>query len=243
MIGVAQSDTFPRQSATRHLKVLVADDHHLFRHGFRLLLSTIFDAPEITAVGDANEAWVRLEEDPGYDLVFLDLAMPGMNGAQGVRRFVERFPGLRFVILSAYAEPSDIIKCVNLGARGYIPKSASEEILHHATSLVLAGEVFIPAMAIDQINADADDEVARKLEKLPADNPLRRLTARQRDTLALMIEGLSNKEIARNMGVLESTVKAHMKVIMKKLNAQNRTQAALVAADLGWPRSMRARVS
>ncbi|MCC0016468.1 MAG: response regulator transcription factor [Rhodobiaceae bacterium] len=243
MVGVAHIDTSHIQTGARHLKVLIADDHHLFRHGFRLLLSTIFNAPEVTAVSDANEAWVRLEEDPGYDLIFLDLAMPGMNGVQGIRRFVDRYPGLRFVVLSAYVEPSDIIKCVNLGARGYIPKSASEEILHHATSLVLAGEVFLPLAAIGQINTGADDEMTRKLDSLPSDNPLRQLTLRQRDTLALMVEGLSNKEIARNMGVLESTVKAHMKVIMRKLNAQNRTQAALLAADLGWPRGMPARVS
>ena len=122
--------------------------------------------------------------------------------------------------------------------------AAAREVYLVRHAIAASDFVAIPQGAVHRlINTGADDEMTRKLDSLPSDNPLRQLTLRQRDTLALMVEGLSNKEIARNMGVLESTVKAHMKVIMRKLNAQNRTQAALLAADLGWPRGMPARVS
>lgn len=164
-----------------------------------------------------------------------------MNGLAGVRRFVDRRPCVPVVILSAHAEPDEIAQCVALGVRGYIRKSASEGVLKNAVSLVLAGEVYMPASAIGRLLAEGDGEAADGLEGLAESNPLRQLTPRQRMTLALMIEGCSNKEIARRLGLLESTVKAQVKVILRKLSAHNRTQAALIAADLGWPRHVRAR--
>jgi two-component system nitrate/nitrite response regulator NarL len=108
-------------------------------------------------------------------------------------------------------------------------------------SLVLAGEVFIPASVVKRLQTGEVRNLPTELASLADENPLRQLSARQRETMALMIEGHSNKEIARKLGLLESTVKAHIKVILRKLNAQNRTQAALIAADLGWPRPVKAR--
>jgi DNA-binding NarL/FixJ family response regulator len=102
--------------------------------------------------------------------------------------------------------------------------------------LVLAGEIYVPRHAISQILSEGGNDTREDLDGLPENNPLRQLTQRQRNTLALMIEGRSNKEIARSLNLLESTVKAHVKVILRKLSAHNRTQAALIAADLGWPR-------
>lgn len=217
------------------VRMLVADDHALFRRGFKLLLGLQFPQAALVEASDAYEAWSLLESEGPFAIVFLDLAMPGMGGVSGLRRFMERQPPAPVVILSAYAEPSEIIESLGLGARGYIPKSSSEDVLHHAVSLVLAGEVYMPSKVLDRVVAAATGE-AQGLEGLAADNPLRQLTARQRNTLSLMIEGRSNKEIARALGLLESTVKAQVKVILSKLDAQNRTQAARIATDLGWPR-------
>lgn len=227
---------------TRARRILVADDHALFRRGLELLLQRLFPEAAIIDVADANKALQAISEQGPFDVVILDLAMPGMNGVAGVRRFVEAQPASPVIMLSAYAESDEIIECIGLGVRGYVPKSSSEEVLEHALSLVLAGEVFIPSTAVSKLNASAHRDLPAELAGLAEDNPLRQLSARQRETLALMIEGHSNKEIARKLGLLESTVKAHVKVILKKLSAQNRTQAALIAADLGWPRPVRARV-
>ncbi|MGE0211781.1 MAG: response regulator [Parvibaculaceae bacterium] len=229
------------ETKTKAVRMLVADDHALFRRGFKLLLELQFPQAHLVEASDAFEAWKHLESGEPFDIVFLDLAMPGMGGIGGIRRFMERRPPAPVVILSAYAEPAEIIESLGLGARGYIPKSSSEDVLRHAVSLVLAGEVFMPSKALDRVVAAAAGGV-QGLEGLEADNPLCQLTTRQRNTLALMIEGRSNKEIARTLGVLESTVKAQVKVILSKLDAQNRTQAARIATDLGWPRGPVARL-
>ncbi len=223
------------------MRILIADDHTLFRRGLELLLQRIFPAVELLGVPDAHKAMQAIADDGAFDLILLDLAMPGMNGIAGVRRFVEHQPAAPVIILSAHVESEEILQCISLGVRGYVPKSSSEEVLEHALSLVMAGEVFVPSSVVAQLRAGGGRDSPAELANLADDNPLRQLTARQRETIALMIEGHSNKEIARKLGLLESTVKAHIKVILKKLSAQNRTQAAVIAADLGWPRPVKAR--
>ncbi len=224
-------------------KVLIADDHLLFRRGFMLLFQALFPDAELVGAGDAGTAYSILEDQPDIALVLLDLGMPGMNGLHGVRRFVDHQPTISVVILSAHTEPNEILDCIALGARAYIPKTADELVVENAIRLVMLGEVFIPSQAIQQIKNVEAQELSHQLADLPADNPLRKLTKRQCDTLALMMEGQSNKEVARRLGLLESTVKAHVKVILKKLAVHNRTQAALVANDLGWPRTTKVRSS
>ncbi len=223
------------------MRILIADDHTLFRRGLELLLQRIFPAIMMIGVADAHQAMQAIEEHGAFDLVLLDLAMPGMNGIAGVRRFVEHQPAAPVIILSAHVESEEILKCIQLGVRGYVPKSSSEEVLEHALSLVLAGEAFVPSAVVAQLGSGGGRAQPAELANLAGDNPLRQLTTRQRETMALMIEGRSNKEIARKLGLLESTVKAHIKVILRKLGAQNRTHAALIAADLGWPRPVKVR--
>ena len=223
------------------MRILVADDHTLFRRGLKLLLARIFPDAALIGVGDAGGAMQAIADERPFDLILLDLAMPGMNGVAGVRRFVDSQPATPVIMLSAFAETDEILQCLNIGVRGYVPKSSSEEVLGHALSLVLAGEVFVPSSVVSRLQSGAGRDLPKELANLADDNPLRQLSARQRETMALMIEGQSNKEFARKLGLLESTVKAHIKVILKKLNAQNRTQAALIAADLGWPRPVKAR--
>lgn len=223
------------------MRVLVADDHALFRKGLALLLRRLYPDAEIVEAADADQAMTRLDEGAAPDLLLLDLSMPGMGGVAGITRFLQKAPQVPVVILSAHSEPGEILKAINLGARGYILKSSSEEVLKHATSLILSGEIYMPSSVLGSINTAPGKPLPEMLANLPKDNPLRSLTGRQRDTLALLVQGQSNKEIARNLGLLESTVKAHVKVILQKLNAANRTQAAMIAADLGWPRDCRPR--
>lgn len=217
------------------MKVLIADDHTLFRRGLRLLLSKLYADVEVFEAADADGALQQANEQPDLDLVLCDLAMPGMEQLRGLQALAERLPRTPIVILSAISNPDDIVRTIENGARGYILKSASDETLRHALSLVLAGETYLPSEAFLDRQRRWVGTGGQGGLRLPADNPLSTLTPRQRDVLTLLMGGQSNKEIARNLGLLESTVKAHVKIILNKLNVANRTQAAMVAADLGWP--------
>jgi two-component system, NarL family, nitrate/nitrite response regulator NarL len=217
------------------MKVLIADDHTLFRRGLRLLLSSLYDDIDAVEAADADGALRIANEQADLDLVLCDLAMPGMEQLKGLQALAQRLPKAPIVILSAISNPDDIVRTIESGARGYILKSASDETLKHALSLVLAGETYIPSDAFLDRQRRWVGSAGNPPLRLSSDNPLSTLTPRQRDVLTLLMGGQSNKEIARNLGLLESTVKAHVKIILSKLNVANRTQAAMVAADLGWP--------
>lgn len=217
-------------------KILVADDHTLFRRGLKLLLAKLFDGVDVVEAGDCEEALAALRDNPEIDLILLDLSMPGMEGFDGLERIREQAPDASVVMLSAYKDTAGIRESIRRGARGYLLKSFNEDSLKHALSLILSGETFVPS----SIFAEGDEPAPVSMSggeaaEFSPDNPLSTLTKRQRDVLALMMDGQSNKMIALNLGLLESTVKAHVKVILNKLNAANRTQAAMIAAALGLP--------
>jgi DNA-binding NarL/FixJ family response regulator len=158
--------------------------------------------------------------------------MPGMDGFKGLEQLTEVLPSARIVIVSAMSEPDRIRDALERGARGYVLKTINDAALKHALSLVMSGETYVPAELLQERGARGP---GGGLSGRPAsDNPLSSLTDRQRDVLGLLMTGQSNKEIARRLGLLESTVKAHIKVILNKLSVANRTQAAMVASGLGW---------
>lgn len=232
-------DSYLESEGVRTLRVLVADDQTLFRAGFRRLLAELLPGAVVTEVSNAAEAWKTLNREEDFDLLLLDLSTPGIQEGPGVKRFVEKCPGTPVVVLATRVHPDDIARCMDFGARGVVPKSVSESVLQHALALVLAGEIYVPRIAIRRVLTKSPVSRSDGLDGLPEDNPLRQLTPRQLSTLSLIVGGSSNKEIARSLNLLESTVKAHVKAILRKLSASNRTQAALIAADLGWPRPSR----
>lgn len=231
---MAQTVRLPDPRSTPH--ILVADDHALFRRGLKLMLSTIYPASTVTEAASIEEA-LRAADAPGshgFDLVLCDLAMPGMDGVAGLGTLCAHLPGTPVVMLSAYEDQNDIVSALEAGARGYILKSSSEETLRNALALVLAGETYLPAnVFFDRARRWTGDRRS-EAPVPPPDSPLAALTSRQRDVLVHLIDGKSNKEIARQLGLLESTVKAHVKAILDKLGVDNRTKAAMVAADMGW---------
>ena len=221
------------------MRILVADDHTLVRRGLHLLLTKLYPETEVLEAGDVDQALRGAAAQPQLDLVLCDLAMPGMEQLKGLQALRQRLPGVPVVILSGHSNPDDIVKAIEQGARGYILKSASDETFRHAVSLVLSGEIYLPSDAfLDRQQRWVGNRSAPGVAFAPS-NPLSSLTERQRDVLTLLMGGQSNKEIARNLGLLESTVKAHVKIILDKLDAANRTQAAMIAAELGWPPSDR----
>jgi DNA-binding NarL/FixJ family response regulator len=209
------------------MNVLIVDDHALFRHGLALTLSELFDAPAITEAGSADQAIELLGGEIEFDLALVDLVMPGMNGFEGIKLLHEQLGTAPVVVVSSSDNVADIKAAFDCGARGYVLKSSAAEVLQHALPLILAGEVYMPAIALN-----SDDVMAAPAPLATA--TVRVMTPRQLDVLTLLAKGQSNKEIARNLNMLDSTVKVHVKAILQKLGVKNRTQAAIAGMQQGY---------
>jgi DNA-binding NarL/FixJ family response regulator len=198
------------------MKILIADDHSLFREGLQHVLAGLGDDIQTLHAADCVRALELAAEHSDLDLVLLDLNMPGMNGLDALQQFCDSFPALPVVILSASTRRADMQRALDLGAMGFIPKDATGQQMIQALRLVLAGGVVVPPALV---RSDAGDWRAT-------------LTERQRDVLELLARGHANKEIARALGLAEATVKMHVTAIMKLLGVSNRTQAVLATQRL-----------
>ncbi|UKJ72800.1 LuxR C-terminal-related transcriptional regulator [Azospirillum brasilense] len=216
-----------RSVAGRAQTFLVVDDHPLVRHGFALSVGEIHPDAQVLEAGSLDEAMAIADRTPDLTLVLFDLNLGDRSGRDGVRRMVEVLGRRPLLVISGSDEVADIVDSVRLGARGYILKTSSTAVLEHAISLALTGETFLP-LPRAVLSGNVAAEVAR-----PSGQILDRLTDRQRDVFQLLLAGHSNKEIARELGVLEGTVKVHVRAIMQKLGVRNRTQVAVVAARSG----------
>lgn len=197
------------------MRVLFADDHVMMREALRPHLERIAEDVEVVEAGSAPEVIGALDGGGAFDLVIVDLKMPGMNGLEGLREMVIRYPAMRFVVLSSSTEPETISEAMRIGAAGFIPKLMSTTQMRVALQLVLTGERFIPsALMGGDRNAPHGEGVAGIA-----------LTAREQDILPLLREGLPNKVIAERLGVGEVTVKTHVSNLLRKLNVKNRAQA------------------
>ena len=216
-----------RSVAGRAQTFLVVDDHPLVRHGFALSVGEIHPDAQVLEAGSLDEAMAIADRTPDLTLVLFDLNLGDRSGRDGVRRMVEILGSRPLLVISGSDEVADIVDSVRLGARGYILKTSSTAVLEHAISLALTGETFLP-LPRAVLSGNIAAEAAR-----PSGQILDRLTDRQRDVFQLLLAGHSNKEIARELGVLEGTVKVHVRAIMQKLGVRNRTQVAVVAARSG----------
>jgi len=221
------------QREAANVVVLIADDHALFRYGISLALEGLYKDVTILQASSAEEAHQMAVETPNLDLILLDLMMPGLNGITELKKYIETLPHVPVVVVSGSRQRSTIRSAIEAGARGYILKSSNGEILKHVLPLVLSGELYIPAQAVasDEVAAaQGGDYETSPLEENSDFNPdFKSLTPRETQVLKLLTLGYSNKEIARSLGMLEGTVKVHVKSIMKKLGVNNRTQAAIAA--------------
>jgi len=199
-------------------KVLIADDHPLFRNALKQVLAGQLTM-QVAESCDFASTMVMLEADPDIDLVFLDLNMPGNNGLAGISAIRVQFPNTLIIIVSAEEEESVITKCVHLGASAFIPKSLDLSEICEAVNHVLEGQQWLPKDY--QMNNAQNDETAffDKLEQL---------TPHQLKVLALIADGLLNKQIAYELNISESTVKQHASAVLKKLGVYNRTQAGIM---------------
>lgn len=211
------------------MKMLLVDDHALFREGLKLLLRSLGGELEIDEAGDCAQALEKMSGQ-GYDLVLLDLNMPGRGGLDALSALREAAPSTPVVVLSGEEDPHLVRGAIDRGAMGFIPKSSTPEILIPALKLALAGGVYLPPAVLDT-RADAPQPApaqAKPQETAPAG-----LTQRQMDVLRCVVQGKPNKVIARELDISEGTVKAHLSSVLHALGARNRTEAVYAAARLG----------
>ena len=214
------------------IRVLLVDDHILFRKGLISLLAAAEGIDAIGECGDGAEAVERVRELMP-DIVLMDIRMPGMNGIEATRRITEQVPHVKVVVLTVSDEDQDLFEAIKAGARGYLLKNLEPEDLRRLIRAVAAGEAALsPAMAariLDEYSA-----AARQPQRV---SPHGVLTQREEEILALLVEGLGNKEIAHRLCISESTVRNHLHNILYKLHLDNRVQLAIYAyrQELGHP--------
>ncbi len=208
------------------MKILLADDHDLFRAGLSLVLAELDTQLSLLQAASLDAALLCAESQPDLDLALLDLNMPGMDGMQGLVQFRARFPDIPAVIVSASDDLADIREVLAAGASGFIHKSTAPQVMLSALRLVLAGGVYIPSYALGEARA-GDGNGAKK--KAPWAGGL---TTRQLEVLRLLAAGKPNKLIARELDLSEGTVKIHLSAIFRVLEVNNRTEAVLAAQQL-----------
>lgn len=213
------------------MKVLIVDDHALIRDALGRVLASLDSTLAITEAADSRTAFTLIESERDFDLVLLDLALPGMDGMTALQMLRATHPALSVVVVSASADRESVQRALDHGAAGFIPKSSSNDVMKNALRLILAGGIYVPPQilgssdpALQPIESRAAGRTSR-----PADIGL---TARQAQILALMMKGKSNKLICRELDLAESTVKNQVTAILKALNVTSRTQAVLEAVKL-----------
>jgi len=215
------------------MKILIADDHELFRDGLRHVLEQLGSGLTIIEASDYSEALEKAGTETAIDIVLLDLAMPGMPWGEGLQALREKLPeSVPIIVLSASDDRRHVLQAVNLGAAGFIPKTSSSRVMLSALKLVLSGGVYLPPALLDQSSASAQP-LDPPGSPFGAEGTASFLTPRQREVLTLLGQGKSNKEIARVLHLAEGTVKLHVTAILKALNVNNRTRAVVAASQLG----------
>ena len=213
------------------MKILVVDDHVLIREALRGLFRELRPEAIVLEAADAARAVALLAEQPDIAQILLDLSLPDRDGLGLLAELRARHPAISVVVLSGFADRANVMRALDHGALGFIPKSAGREVMMSALSLVFSGGVYIPPEIL------ASKSPAAK-PQLPASDL--GLTGRQGDVLALMMQGKSNKAICRRLDLAEATVKNHVTAILKALGVSNRTEAVLTASARGWQVSAKA---
>ena len=213
-------------------KILIADDHPLFREAIHNVISDGFQGTEVMETADLDSALALTQAHDDLDLILLDLNMPGMHGLNGLITLRNEAPTTPVVIVSAEQDKQIVLQAITYGAVGFITKSSPRGQMIEAIEQSLNGNVYLPP---DIIRAQKST-TSRRLSDAPSFPPemLQALTRKQLLVLERMTKGESNKQIAYTLDIAETTVKAHVSAILRKLNVHNRVQAILSAGDIDF---------
>ncbi|NQV61773.1 MAG: response regulator transcription factor [Alphaproteobacteria bacterium] len=207
-----------------NLRVLSVDDHAIFRAGLRHVLRQLDENVEIVEANSLDQALALApQQQERFDLVLTDLMFDGLGGPIDLKALCDAYRDTTVVVMSVKDRASDVRNAIQLGASGYIPKSASSDVMINALRLILAGGVYLPATLLD---------VPPTTQRPQRGDQSEVLTPRQKEVLALLAEGKSNKAIATELGLSPGTVKVHMTRIFKSLGVSNRTEAVIASSTL-----------
>jgi DNA-binding NarL/FixJ family response regulator len=213
-------------------RLLIADDHPLFRGALREAVAGMVERADIAEAGTFEDMSKLLDEGGEVDLILLDLAMPGVRGFSGLMFLRAQHPSVPVLVVSANDDPSVIRRCMDFGASGFMPKTLGIDEMRQAIKKVLGGGVWTPPDV--DLTGGADAESAALMARLSS------LTPQQVRVLMMLSEGMLNKQIAYELSVSEATVKAHVSAILQKLGVDSRTQAVIAAAKIEvgqWPQA------
>jgi DNA-binding NarL/FixJ family response regulator len=211
-------------TAAASTRLVIADDHPLFRDALRQAVAGVVTSATIDEAGSFEDLTALLEQDSEVDLILLDLTMPGISGFSGLIYLRAQYPAVPVVVVSASDDVGTIRRSLDFGASGFIPKRFGVDTLRDAILKVMDGDVWIPPDT--DLTAAADPEMTRLRDRLIT------LTPQQVRVLMMLSEGLLNKQIAYELGVSEATIKAHVSAILQKLGVESRTQAVIAAAKI-----------
>jgi DNA-binding NarL/FixJ family response regulator len=228
------------------MKVLLVDDHPLILSALQAVIQGLGDDVTVFGVASADEARTALKRDAGFDLALLDLGLGEEDGFDLLAELRSQYPGLPVVVVSATERQVDVIRAIDMGAMGFVPKRASNRDLFEALRMVMSGGVYIPPMMLGlpppPPGGDTVPAVMRRVpeEPLAAPEPAQKvrsfeslgLTPRQAEVLALLLKGMPNKLIARELSLSVETVKDHVAAVLRALGVSSRTQAVLAVSQM-----------
>ena len=217
------------------IRVLIVDDHPVVRRGLVAFLGSREGIEVVAQAADGEEAVAAVAEH-APDVVVMDLVMPGTDGVEATSRIRRDHPDTRVLVLTSYGADDQVVAAIRAGAAGYVLKDADPDEVEAAIRSVQRGQVTLAAPAAAALMADVRRRDAGGPAAAHDGSPAARigqLTPREREVLSLLGEGLTNRQIARRLGISEKTVKAHVGGVLRTLGVADRTQAALVAARAG----------
>jgi DNA-binding NarL/FixJ family response regulator len=234
------------------MKVLLVDDHPLILAALQSVIQGLGDDVTVAGVDSAEAARNALKADPDYDLVLLDLALGDADGFDVLAEFRNAYPAVPVVVVSASDRTSDVIRAIDLGAMGFVPKRSSNAALFEALRMVMSGGLYVPPNMLGlelppspPPGGDTVPAVMRKVAEAPLGDRARAephqdvpslqqvgLTPRQNEVLALLLQGLPNKLIARELNLSVETVKDHVAAVLRALGVSSRTQAVLAVSQM-----------
>lgn len=215
------------------MKILVVDDHPLIREAVRQVLQALDQGVELLEAQTSAEALEAARRNDNISIILLDLTLPGADGFEALHRLREEFPGIPVVVLSASEQPETVIRAIDGGAMGFIPKTSSSQVLVQALRLVLSGGIYLPPEVLRRHHGDSRGPIDQAAASPLRDPRELGLTERQSQVFALLVQGKPNKLICRELNLAEGTVKIHVTAILKALGVTNRTQAVIAAGKLG----------
>ncbi len=216
------------------LKFLIVDDHALVRYGLSLALRQRYEHVAVVEAGSLAEALRKVRSEPDLTAILYDLQMSDSDEHSGLTDMLEAAGDVPLIVVSGTTDGTVIASCIRAGARGFVHKGCEGGVLDQALPIVLEGGIFAPAPPTPPDGRPVRIALTSEAASVRSDNEaVNGLTERQREVLRLLLEGQSNKEIARALGVLEGTIKVHLRTVMQRLGVRNRTQLALATMRAG----------